>query len=695
MGLSPFPTFMVSVLPWSSPKLNSVIKLHGKDSQRLGQFPKGAFEEYAQKGQILICESVEGAVLGYLLYRVSRQRAMIAHLCVDQAHRGIGAANQLIADLKIATKSLTGIGLRCRQDNHAKTLWPKAGFTAMNRKPGRGKDGHELTFWWFDHNHPDLLSPNNKEERRSRVVIDANVFFDLQGIAGRKGEEAQVLQADWVQGAIELCLTKEIHNEIDRSPDRRAAARSRAQVTKYSVLTVDDQIFQDICKKLKPLFPQTNHSRDGSDLRQVAYAAAAGISFFVTRDEALVERCDALYADYGLHVLPPGELIRRLDSLEREEDYRPARVHGTRLTTREIVSEDVDEAVKAFANCAVETQKELRRHIVNWLGKPRAAQTKLVMDQEQKPVLLSLVHREKPKTLTADLLRTARHPLAGTLLRNFLKSTLDTATREKRLLVAISDASINNETRSALHEFAFRREGDFWFKVAARSVGDFDALKTLVSDAGDGSGTRFTVDLHAEILSAQSKPIRESVALLESVLWPAKLLTEVLPTFIVPIRGEWAQHFFDEDLGSELLFGLRDDLHLGVEGVYYCSPNHTYLSAPARILWYVSQGRTKSGSMCIKACSRLDAIEVGDAEEVYRRNRRLGVFARRDILASIKGKSDRRRMALRFSMTERFDKAITVAALKRFGLKPPFMSPRRITAEQFASIYSMGFDMPV
>jgi hypothetical protein len=160
----------------------------------------------------------------YLLYRVSRQRATIVHLCVDPACRALGVARLLVEELKQVTKPLTGIGLRCRQDNHAKLLWPKMGFTAMGRKPGRGKDRHELTFWWFDHGHPDLLSSKAPEDRRSPVVIDANVFFDLQGCDSRNGEDSQVLQADWVQGTIELYVTKEIHNEIDRAPDKKTHA---------------------------------------------------------------------------------------------------------------------------------------------------------------------------------------------------------------------------------------------------------------------------------------------------------------------------------------------------------------------------------------------------------------------------------------------------------------------------------------
>ncbi len=214
--------------------------------------------------------------------------------------------------------------------------------------------------------------------------------------------------------------------------------------------------------------------------------------------------------------------------------------------------------------------------------------------------------------------------------------------------------------------------------TAAEAIGlDKDAAKSA----------RLAID------SALSSGKAVAVAAMELAFWPAKIDTDALPTFIVPIRAEWAQHFFDEQLGSGLLFGLREELHLGAEGVYYCSPKHSHLRTPARILWYVSRGHAKNGSMEIKACSRLDGIEIGDAEAIFRRYRRLGVYSKRDILESVKGKSDRNRMALHFSLTERFLKPVGVEQLRRVGIRTPLMSPRKISAEQFASIYSFGFDV--
>ncbi len=299
-----------------------------------------------------------------------------------------------------------------------------------------------------------------------------------------------------------------------------------------------------------------------------------------------------------------------------------------------------------------------------------------------------------PGSLLSPSCVFAKHQLAGTLLRNFIRTTLDTASDEGRILVSILDVVLDEEARTALREFGFRQEQQNWVKITHRVVVDFGALQQLVSRAADlGLGAEPTQNAQQAIEAVRSAQSAESVAAVEALFWPAKLQSEALPTFIVPIRAEWAQHFFDEDLGAELLFGPRIELHLGVEGVYFCSPNHLYISAPARILWYVSKGKAGNGSMSIKACSRLDGVEIGEADEIFRRFRRLGVYGKRHIREAVKGKSNANLMAIRFSMTERFARPMNLAEINQLDVRGNFQSPRKISQQQFADIYSAGFNL--
>ena len=225
-------------LSFPTPHLERVVALHRLNAKTLGFFPKGAFEEHAKLRQIFIALDAVGNCLGYLLYRIARGRASIVHLCTADATRRTGVARRLVDLLKQETKSLGGIGLYCRRDYVITQMWPKLGFEAVSTKAGRGKDEHELTFWWFSHGHEDLLSRLAEPDPiRQRVVIDANVFYDLHTRETPESEDSKALLADWVQASIELVATKELRNEIDKGSDEERRRANRA-VTRLWPLTI-------------------------------------------------------------------------------------------------------------------------------------------------------------------------------------------------------------------------------------------------------------------------------------------------------------------------------------------------------------------------------------------------------------------------------------------------------------------------
>jgi ribosomal protein S18 acetylase RimI-like enzyme len=672
--------------------LADVINLHRADSHRLGFFPKGAFEDHARVGQILLALDPDSEVLGYLLYRVAKQRATIVHLCTAPSARGKGVARALVEHLKGVTKPLAGIGLRCRQDYDARHLWAKFGFIALLRKVGRSQDGHELTFWWFDHGHPDLFSlASSIDERRQKVVVDANVFFDLQGPEQRDSEDSKALLADWVQASIELCVTKELFNEIDRASDPELRARSHAALTGYPVVKSDDLRFQRTCDELKSSFPEDAILRDESDLRQIAYTVAGEVAYFITRDEVLVERCEPLYKIYGLRALHPAELISELDVIERETQYRPARIEGSRLRNLAIKGDDIEMVIEAFRNTTEERVNVFRKLLLHFLSKPRDIETRLVTDLDNRPVIFGVYDRTNAAVLEITMLRGAEHGLAATMVRNFLRATLEAATRDKRSLIKLSDQAAGAMVMEALAEFGFAEVDGGWAKIAVRAMGDFGGLREAVRQGTAGEAGKSLAEAAQKAVEAAALSNNaDAAAAVESRFWPAKVLGAGLPTFMVSIRSEWAQHFFDNDLAGQLLFGSRNDLLLGVEGVYYCSPKHRHVTAPARILWYVSRGSEGDGSMSIKACSRLEEVVIGKPKELFKRFRRLGVFEWKDVFKAAKNDITNDILALRFSMTERFPQPFSLDRLEAMDIRQPFLAPRRVSDEQFTTIYSYG-----
>lgn len=131
----------------------------------------------------------------------------------------------LVNCLKSETRDLLGISLRCRRDYGINDMWQGFHFTVRHSKQGRGADGALLDYWWFDHNHDDLFSQAAEREdtaERALTVIDANIFFDLTCEGRQHAEDTRVLQADWLEDTIVLCVTP-------KSTTRSIALRRRTR----------------------------------------------------------------------------------------------------------------------------------------------------------------------------------------------------------------------------------------------------------------------------------------------------------------------------------------------------------------------------------------------------------------------------------------------------------------------------------
>ena len=237
--------------------LASVKQLGRKHSTTLGFFPDGAFEDHAARGQLLAASIGDSELVGYCAFRISKGRAMIAHLCVAENHRGGGMAKKLFDSVKARAieRDLRGIGLHCRRDYPAYGMWPRLGFAPIGSKPGRGADGTELTFWWHDLHANDLFSEIADSDDRLRVVIDCNVFRDLHDTSEVRNKEAKFLRADWLSGQIELCIVNELFIEIDRlvlSLPRESLKRDaqRYRSIEYATRRADS-IYEELRRRVK------------------------------------------------------------------------------------------------------------------------------------------------------------------------------------------------------------------------------------------------------------------------------------------------------------------------------------------------------------------------------------------------------------------------------------------------------------
>jgi predicted nucleic acid-binding protein/GNAT superfamily N-acetyltransferase len=668
--------------------------LYRKDAKFLGFLPRGAFEDHMSKGQMFVAIADGGFLIGYLLFRIARGKASIVHLCVSTEHRGKGVAKLLVERLKSETRHLSGIGLYCRRDYNVNDLWPRLGFVAQNSKRGRGQNLTELTYWWFDHNHPDLFSVAAEDvEDRLCVVVDSNVFFDIHERSTLESEDSKSLLEPWLQESIELCLTNEINNDVNRAADESVRRQSKAYMTKHRVLATDPAIVQSFETQLQNMLPSSPRPRDQSDIRHLAHALAAGAQFFATRDADLIERAEPLYEKFGLSVLQPAAFINQLDNLQREAAYRPGRLAGTHHRESLIKAESVLAICQAF-RLHNERQSDLEKILNRFLAKPTQFECKVSVTEEGKLLVLTVIDGLQAGRLEIVTLRVSREPLAPTVVRHVLRSLVERGAHETASGLRISDPNLSPALIRALDELGFSEDGGQWVKFFCRGLvtgaelrSELERTFLSIPDSEFGKKALHSIDEFSQ------KPDISRASKLEHLFWPVKLLSSSIPTYIIPIQPNWAQHFFDDDLGSQLLFGLRAELNLGIEGVYYRSIHGPSITAPGRILWYVSHGDSREGAMAIKACSRLEEVIVGEAKDLYRRFRRLGVYERRDVIAAADGKPDGQAMALRFTMTERFKAPVSLDWLNSIDVKSPFPGPRKVSCNEFAMIYRKGFNL--
>lgn len=686
--------FKIEVLSRSE-QLAPVAALYRKDSKTLGFFPFGAFEDHARKRQVFVAQTATGECAGYLLYRVAKNRASIVHLCVADACRGKGVGAALIDRLKLETKHLAGIGLYCRRDFEAHDKWPRYGFVAKNAKRGRGRDQAELTFYWIDHNHPDLFSRAEQEHDEDRlvVVMDSNVFFDLHERSTPESDDSKALLEPWLQDTVELCVTSEMFNDINKAPTDVIRRTSRAFATKYRELKTDGTAVKSVEKRLAELLTASVCLRDESDIRHLAHTIAAGERYFVTRDADLIERAEPLYDIYGVSVLHPSALINELDTLQREEEYRPARLAGSPHRDSLLKAEMLPAVIGAF-RFHEEKQSELEKTLNHFLAKPKDVECKISLDHKGNPLVLCATTCRSPTNPEVLSLRVSRDPLATTVARHVLHSALEDAARNAAGSVSVSDPNLGSSLVLALQELGFVFSGLKWVKYVGGGILEAEDLRSCVTKQSQQiSDSELCIRTIRTLDDYATRPESGLAAQIEHLLWPAKVKGALIPTYIIPIQPRWAGHFFDVELSSQMLFGLKTELHLGIEGVYYRSPRGPRISAPGRILWYVSQGEEKDGAMAIKACSRLEEVAIGAAKDLYRRFRRLGVYERKSVIATAGGNPEGVVMALRFAMTERFKTAVPLAWLNAVGLKGNFPGPREIEAEQFEKIYAKGCNL--
>jgi hypothetical protein len=248
--------------------------------------------------------------------------------------------------------------------------------------------------------------------------------------------------------------------------------------------------------------------------------------------------------------------------------------------------------------------------------------------------------------LDVPVFRVADGPLAATLVRQLLFALRIDALVEQTQVLRISDPHLASTAIAALDEDGYWPLEGGRVAYVIDVCGPAKLVSDAVSDAARNAGLAAPPRLAAAIPSVVAGNV-------ERAWWPVKVTDSQMPTYVIPIRQEFSRDLLGAPAG---LFGRDRELGLSREQVYFRSPRGLGLTAPARLLWYMSgSGGRGFAPPGIVAGSILEEIIEDEPRLLHERFRHLGVWDLQQIAAVAKAGTAQ---ALRFSRTQTFEHPI-------------------------------------
>jgi GNAT superfamily N-acetyltransferase/predicted nucleic acid-binding protein len=673
----------------SDSRVYDAISLGDRARKTVGLMPREAYVEAARKRRLLVA-LVGAEVVGYALYGLPRNEVTLAHLVVAEEHRKAGVARALVEEISRLYPQRSGIRANCRKDYGLAPMWTSLGFHPRLETEGRGAAKSTIVVWYRNNpDHVDLLTPS--EPPILWAAIDFNILRDLHDRPEREGaRESRSLVEDHLADKLRLVVTPELYQEVgavqnDHERNRCLAAMSSG----YSSMQGDRRRVDELTSEwigavaaVQPSYPAT--AQDREDARHLGEAAACGAEVFVTRDEALIRLASgSAEATLGIRVLRPADLIIRIDELTRPDVYRPADLHGTGYSRNAVTTQSEQELI-AFQNIAdQETKRDFLAVLRTAAAElPRWDRT-LVRDPQGRPVLLC-VSGIQGERLEVPLLRVdARHPVGGTLVQQTLFELRNRCREQQLEVLAITDQHPAAPVRRAAVMDGFAATSEALVCLVVDRAGAAAQVQATTEHAATAAGLQLDLAMRPEMSVFAAAEV-------ERTFWPAKITDSQLPTWILPIQPRWSVGLLG--VPTTLPLFRTEEWGLGPEHVYYRSPAGPRLRAPARLLWYKSQGKGKErGEAAVIGSSLLEEVIVDTPDALHTRFSRLGVWTLNDITrASRQGNAQ----ALRFTHTEIFGNFLSGKKLRKIftegGFSGTVQGPRSINSKLFTSIYLEG-----
>ena len=667
------PTTTISVLAVAD--LDSVDELMKRNGSTLGFLPRAALEDYLVKEGVLGAKNQDGRLVGYLMYAGNRDRFRIAQLCVSDVRRGHGVARNLLDALKASASTQKVITLRCRNDFSAHHMWPKLGFVPISESPGRSKEGHLLTFWRLQlarHDQLELFRANMSDDVLD-AVIDAQIFFDFDRPDSDLTQPSKALISDFFVDSVNLWFTDELLSEINRSSSASKREGARTRASQFLEVKHHPHLVDNFEAKLKQILPSRT-TNQLSDIMHLAKTAASEINLFVTRDRLLLTKAAQIDDAVNVQVLSPTALILKLRELSENQPHAPDRVSGLslswrRLTSKELLGFPFDRFLKHR-----ERPGDLRTKVDSLLSDTTRTEVEVLWSSKE-PVAIRGIAYGPPGVLTVHLCRVTSS-VRSSLMRLFpIADVINRAVTKSLDVVKLDNSAVPLDLLPAISEMGFTRWDGGFIRFCFTHYLEKGAALSRITGLVPGCADNY-----------------EDMSGLELERCCSPLISDATQRyFLISIKPSFARNLVDRSLSSSDMFGGDPDVLLRWSNVYYRSANQRkMLTAPGRILWYVS-GYSKE----IAAISHLDEVVLDRPKELFRRFRRYGTFEWRDLYETCGGDVSKKVMALLFSHTLPLRRRVPLDEIWKVfdedGVARSLQSPRRIQPGTFGKLMRLGY----
>jgi hypothetical protein len=658
----------ITVVAPDSEEFAFVIALSKKHQATLGQLPFEAFRAFADDRRMLSVWAGDDHA-GYVIYRMRRRTGVLVlvHLCVDKRYRGLSLADGLLDHICAQHPFAPGLAAWCREDYPAHRRWPSLGFERTGERIGKNRAGKKLVHWWRPINELTLFTYRAPEEGVPAAAIDTNVFRDI--VEPRYDHPESIALGDaWLIDCVELVTSGQLHTEVEEASASVPALRNTASRFRRLAPSAAEwrPIFQELKDELSPT------PIEDEDLRQIAQACAGDARYFVTRDGKVLGSSEAIEAITGVQVLRPIDLALRIHAAESESTYRAEAVRECELEIRHPVHMPTLTELVAFSDHdRGERSSDLARSFeaVGPYPRSRGRLWELASTGEAPIALAATSIESNVLVVHALRIRTDRDRL--TFARQMLHRFREEATME-----GVPRVNVLGKTPAYL-EAALIAEGYVsgqggWIALCQPGIVDAEAQVPHVAPA---------------VAAKELAP--EEISHFERVLWPLKILTGKVPTYIVPIQPVWARALFGAEPMQPELLPRPNRLGVAREHVYYRSFTRRF-TAPARLLWWVSGGGVNGG---MRAFSWLEETVSARPRTLHRRFGTQGIYSESDVESLVRRKGGEA-LALVFSRTEPFHRRISLADARL--IFPPMggngylQSSQPVDEHVFGDFYRIG-----